>query len=162
MNYILDDNNISNDNGSHNALAISKLKQIGSRARFVAIIQLIFFGFMILFFLYLLLAGTFILAAVSDELSTGQLNSNFPFDINNLDSLWTPILTLLLIFFSSYFLAAIKLANYGTKIIEFTQTGNPKTFEMALRNRKTYFTIIGIISLLGTAYSIFMLIKFQF
>lgn len=155
MSNILDDNNMNETGAGHSALAISRLKTIGSRSRITAIIQISFFSILILLCLYMLVAGASILSNLSSMASRGG-----GVNLEGMGSLIFAVVGLLLVILGLYFFASFKLMNYGAKITEFTETGNPQTFESALGDRKVYFmitVIFSVITLLVNLYATFAL-----
>lgn len=150
MSNILDDNNMNETGAGHSALAISRLKTIGSRSRLTAIIQMGFFGVLILLFLYVLVAGASLLSSLSSM--AGNRGS---VDFDDIGGLIFAIVGLFLVILGLYFFASFKLMNYGAKITEFTETGNPQTFESALGDRKVYFMITVIFSIIVLLLNIY-------
>jgi hypothetical protein len=153
MSNILDDNNMNDTGAGHSALAISRLKTIGSRSRLTAIIQMSLYGILILLCLYALVAGASILSNLSSMARRGG-----GIDLEGMGSLIFAVVGLVLVLLGLYFFASFKLMNYGAKITEFTETGNPQTFEAAVSDRKVYFmitVIFSIIMLLLNLYATF-------
>lgn len=149
MSNLLDDNNMNDTGAGHSALAISRLKTIGSRSRITAMIQMGLFGVLILLFLYILVAGASTLSELSSMGGRGM-------DLSGMGSLIFAVVGLLLVTFGVYFFASFKLMNYGAKITEFTETGNPQTFESALGDRKVYFMITVIFSVITLLFNLYI------
>lgn len=150
MSNILDDNNLASSEGGHSALAISRLKTIGSRSRMTGILQMGLFGVIILLLLYVLVAGASIMNAFA-SMSGGRGGAN----LGNLGSLLFAVVGLLLVIFGLYFFSAFKLMAYGNKVNEFVESGNASALEEATSSRKVYFmitVIFSILSLLANAY----------
>jgi hypothetical protein len=143
MSNILDDNYMANGDNGHSVLAVSRLKTIGSRSRIVAIIQIVFFSMGFLWLLYAMMIGSNLLANFS--------NINF----DGMESLFFAVIGLFFVFWGLYLFAAIKLMNYGTKITEFTDTGNPETFESAVSDRRVYFMITVIFSIIAFLFNLY-------
>lgn len=152
MSNILDDNNLASGEGGHSALAISRLKTIGSRSRMTGILQMGLFGLVILLLLYVLVAGASIMNAFASMGARGGAN------LGNLGGLLFAVVGLLLVIFGLYFFSAFKLMSYGNKVNEFVESGNPTALEEATSSRKVYFmitVIFSILSLLANVYFMF-------